>query len=187
MTMTRLIALMVVVVCTLFTILLNAPLMIYFDWISLWIVVFGCAGLTALTFDDFGWFIKQAIPRFLAPERHQALSDEQSLHAARIARTVGDHALMIGSIATLIGAVQMLQGIEDPSAIGPALAVAFLTNLYAILIVAFMFFPVNRYFLAEVGGERVDSLDTMVGVHAQVLSTVVVLIPMGTIFLVFFG
>jgi Na+/glutamate symporter len=37
-------------------------------------------------------------------------------------------------IGTLIGVVKMLQNMDDPSAIGPAMAVALLTLLYGILL-----------------------------------------------------
>jgi len=43
----------------------------------------------------------------------------------------------MGMIGTLIGLVQMLQTLDDPSAIGPAMAVALLTTMYG-AIVAFM-------------------------------------------------
>ena len=36
----------------------------------------------------------------------------------------------MGMIGTLIGLVQMLQKLDDPSAIGPAMAVALLTTFY---------------------------------------------------------
>ena len=39
-----------------------------------------------------------------------------------------------GMIGTLIGLVQMLQALDDPSSIGPAMAVALLTTLYGAII-----------------------------------------------------
>lgn len=42
----------------------------------------------------------------------------------------GTFAPAMGMIGTLIGLVQMLQALDDPSAIGPAMAVALLTTLY---------------------------------------------------------
>lgn len=41
-----------------------------------------------------------------------------------------DYAPAMGMIGTLIGLVAMLQSMEDPSSIGPAMAVALLTTLY---------------------------------------------------------
>jgi len=180
----RLLALLGSCAFTMLAAAMLAPLVIYYDFYSAIIVGIGFVGLTVYTFDDLGWFFKQAVPRFLSPDHRTPLGAEQSLRAARIARTVGDHALLLGSICTLIGGIQMLRNLTDPSAIGPALAVAFLTNLYGIAIVAFCCFPMNRFFLADANTDGFDASDTMVGVYAQVLSSVMVLLPMGTIFLV---
>ena len=79
----------------------------------------------------------------------------------------------------------MLAGFTDPSQLGPALAVAFLTNLYSIVMVAFLFLPVSRFFVTQANTGFDGSLNPHVGVYAQVLSTVVVLIPLGTVYLTF--
>ena len=55
-------------------------------------------------------------------ERHQA--------GAEILDTMGTFFPAMGMIGTLIGLVQMLQTMEDPSTIGPAMAVALLTTFY---------------------------------------------------------
>jgi chemotaxis protein MotA len=47
-----------------------------------------------------------------------------------------------GMIGTLIGLVQMLQNMSDPSAIGPAMAVALLTTFYGSVIANVMTIPV---------------------------------------------
>lgn len=47
---------------------------------------------------------------------------------------VADLAPAMGMIGTLVGLVQMLANMSDPSAIGPAMAVALLTTLYGALI-----------------------------------------------------
>ncbi len=47
---------------------------------------------------------------------------------------MGQAAPAFGMIGTLIGLVQMLASLEDPSSIGPAMAVALLTTLYGALI-----------------------------------------------------
>jgi len=46
-----------------------------------------------------------------------------------------------GMIGTLIGLVQMLTRLEDPSAIGPAMAVAILTTFYGALLGNLVFQP----------------------------------------------
>lgn len=48
----------------------------------------------------------------------------------------------MGMIGTLIGLVQMLQALDDPSSIGPAMAVAMLTTLYGALIANLVCIPI---------------------------------------------
>jgi chemotaxis protein MotA len=47
----------------------------------------------------------------------------------------------LGMIGTLIGLVQMLQSMEDPSAIGPAMAVALITTFYGAILAYLLFLP----------------------------------------------
>ena len=68
------------------------------------------------------------------------LETEISFTAARhrqgqqILEGMGAAAPAFGMIGTLIGLVQMLASLEDPSSIGPAMAVALLTTLYGALL-----------------------------------------------------
>jgi len=48
--------------------------------------------------------------------------------------SLGAYGPAMGLIGTLIGLVQMLQGMSDPSTIGPAMAVALLTTFYGAII-----------------------------------------------------
>lgn len=57
-------------------------------------------------------------------------------------RGMGDSAPAFGMIGTLIGLVQMLSSMDDPSSIGPAMAVALLTTLYGALLANFLFLPI---------------------------------------------
>ena len=47
----------------------------------------------------------------------------------------------MGLIGTLIGLVQMLGNLEDPSSIGPAMAVALLTTFYGAVLANMFFLP----------------------------------------------
>lgn len=53
---------------------------------------------------------------------------------ARAFTLLNEVAPAMGMIGTLIGLVQMLANMDDPSSIGPAMAVALLTTLYGVLI-----------------------------------------------------
>jgi len=82
-------------------------------------------------------FIQEA----LELERDQLLSrlDE----GQRIYKAIGDAAPAFGMIGTLVGLVQMLSSMEDPSTIGPAMAVALLTTLYGAVVANLIALPIS--------------------------------------------
>ncbi|ROU00984.1 flagellar motor protein PomA [Marinobacter sp. R17] len=61
--------------------------------------------------------------------------------AERIFRGIGDAAPAIGMLGTLVGLVQMLNTLDDPSSIGPAMAIALLTTLYGAFIAQLIALP----------------------------------------------
>ena len=62
---------------------------------------------------------------------------------AEIFSTMGAYAPALGMIGTLIGLVQMLQTMDDPSRIGPAMAVALLTTFYGSIMANIMCLPIS--------------------------------------------
>ncbi len=60
--------------------------------------------------------------------------DERHRECIAVFEGIGDFAPAMGLIGTLIGLVQMLQQMDDPAAIGPAMAVALLTTFYGALL-----------------------------------------------------
>lgn len=70
-----------------------------------------------------------------------AIQDRHKL-GAEIFTTMGTFAPALGMIGTLIGLVQMLQTMSDPSTIGPAMAVALLTTFYGAIMANIMFLPI---------------------------------------------
>jgi len=60
---------------------------------------------------------------------------------SEILLTMGTFAPAMGLIGTLIGLVQMLQNMSDPSSIGPAMAVALLTTFYGAILANMVFLP----------------------------------------------
>ena len=60
---------------------------------------------------------------------------------ADIFTTMGTFAPAIGMLGTIIGLVQMLMQMEDPSKIGPAMALALLTTFYGTLLANLFFLP----------------------------------------------
>ncbi len=61
---------------------------------------------------------------------------------AEIFTSLGTFAPALGMIGTLIGLVQMLKTMDDPSTIGPAMAVALLTTFYGAILANILFLPI---------------------------------------------
>ena len=68
--------------------------------------------------------------------------EERHSIGAEIFTTMGTFAPAFGLIGTLIGLVQMLQSMEDPSTIGPAMAVALLTTFYGAVMANVILMPI---------------------------------------------
>lgn len=61
--------------------------------------------------------------------------------AERVFRGIGESAPAIGMLGTLVGLVQMLNTLDDPASIGPAMAIALLTTLYGAFIAQLVALP----------------------------------------------
>ena len=72
------------------------------------------------------------------------LTSVEDRHKARIGfwENVGSMGPAWGMIGTLVGLVNMLQALDDPSAIGPSMAVALITTLYGSLLANWICAPV---------------------------------------------
>ncbi len=62
---------------------------------------------------------------------------------AAIMATLGEFAPAMGMIGTVIGLVQMLRTMSDPSSIGPAMAVALITTFYGAVLANLVFNPMS--------------------------------------------
>ena len=58
--------------------------------------------------------------------------------------SLGDLFPAFGMIGTLIGLIQMLQNLSDPSALGPGMAVAMITTLYGAILANTLCIPVSK-------------------------------------------
>ncbi|MFN4262112.1 MAG: MotA/TolQ/ExbB proton channel family protein [Thioalkalivibrionaceae bacterium] len=73
-------------------------------------------------------------------------------------RTMGDAFPAFGMIGTLIGLIQMLTSLDDPAAIGPAMAIALLTTLYGALIANLVALPIADKLEVRSAEERINKL-----------------------------
>jgi chemotaxis protein MotA len=69
-------------------------------------------------------------------------------------RGVGDLAPAWGMIGTLIGLVQMLASLDDPAAIGPAMAIAMLTTFYGAVIANLVALPLADKLAIKTDSDR---------------------------------
>ena len=70
------------------------------------------------------------------------LTIERHEMGQQIFKSIGEVAPAMGMIGTLIGLVQMMANMDDPKAIGPAMAVALLTTLYGAVIANAIALPI---------------------------------------------
>ena len=69
--------------------------------------------------------------------------DERHRLGAEIFMTMGNFAPAMGMIGTLIGLVKMLMQMDDPSSIGPSMAVALITTFYGVILANLVFIPIS--------------------------------------------
>jgi len=81
-----------------------------------------------------------------------SISDRHS-RGKGIFDTMGKYAPAFGMIGTLIGLVIMLQNMDDPSKIGPGMAVALLTTLYGALVANLVCLPLADKLARRSGDE----------------------------------
>ena len=83
-----------------------------------------------------------------------------------IFKAIADVAPAMGMIGTLIGLVQMLSAMDDPKAIGPAMAVALLTTLYGAIIANAFATPIADKLAHRSGEERLNKTLILEAINA---------------------
>ena len=79
---------------------------------------------------------------------------ERMTRSANILRRAAEVAPAMGLIGTLVGLIQMLARLDDPSTIGPAMAVALLTTFYGAVMAYMVFAPVAAKIDRNASDER---------------------------------
>jgi chemotaxis protein MotA len=67
--------------------------------------------------------------------------EERHKVGAELMKAMGTFAPAFGMIGTIIGLIQMLGSMEDPSSIGPSMAIALVTTFYGALLANAVFLP----------------------------------------------
>lgn len=97
-------------------------------------------------------------PNFIreSMERERDLYIERLQEGKRFYKQLGDAAPAFGMIGTLVGLVQMLAAMDDPAAIGPAMAIALLTTLYGALVSNVICIPIVDKLDSKLDGEDLN-------------------------------
>jgi len=74
-------------------------------------------------------------------QKKMSLTKKNLDTGVKVFQGMGSYGPAFGMIGTLIGLVQMLANLDDPSSIGPAMAVAMITTFYGALLANLIFIP----------------------------------------------
>ena len=102
--------------------------------------------------------------------REMELAIQRQEVGERVFRAIGDSAPAFGMVGTLVGLVQMLSSMSDPTSIGPAMAVALLTTLYVVLIAQLVALPIADKLDAKNAIERANKvliIEAIVQIHER--------------------
>ena len=115
-------------------ILMGSPLAIFLDPNSVLIVLGIVTGgaLASLPPSRIGHALRDSFSK-------KGLSPERAQESSGVFFRLSELAIAGGFLGTVIGLVQMLQNMDDPTAIGPAMAVALLTLFYGIMLSELVF------------------------------------------------
>ena len=90
---------------------------------------------------------------------------QRHIRSASVLRRAGEVAPAMGLIGTLVGLVQMLGNLDDPSTIGPSMAVALLTTFYGAVLANMLFLPLasklERNSVIEATIQRIYTMGAM--------------------------
>ena len=115
------------------------------------------------------------IRKMLTKEMDLAIQRQEV--GAKVFMAIGDSAPAFGMFGTLVGLVQMLSQMDDPSSIGKAMAVALLTTLYGVLIAHLVALPIAEKLMAKIEQERDNRLlimESVAQIHEKQNPTILV-------------
>lgn len=99
-------------------------------------------------------------------QKKMALTKKNLDTGADIFASMGAYAPAFGMIGTLIGLVQMLANLDDPSSIGPKMAVAMITTFYGAIMANLFFIPMSD----KLSGRNQEEITNMNIIFEGILS-----------------
>nr|WP_312855426.1 MotA/TolQ/ExbB proton channel family protein [Litoribacterium kuwaitense] len=97
-----------------------------------------------------------------------ALENRHAKHR-QLLEKAGAYAPAWGMIGTLIGLVLMLRDLNDPSTLGPSMAVALITTLYGTLMANLLFLPMAAKLKAKTDEEvfyKLVAIEAVIGIQS---------------------
>jgi flagellar motor component MotA len=132
-------------------ILLGSPFFVFFDVTAVLIVVIG----------TFFMLLCSGMGRWLAGGSLSPWGAHECRKTSHVAHSGGILAIAMGGLGCLIGLVSMLRNMDDPSNIGPAMAVTLLATFYAALMNLLFFVPMSRHFAEAALDAEADGVTTV--------------------------
>lgn len=99
-------------------------------------------------------------------ETEIAAIESRHTRGAEIFTAMGTYSPALGMIGTLIGLIQMLQQMDDPGSIGPAMAVALITTFYGAMLANLVFLPMAAKLRNRSGEETLTKEIVLEGILA---------------------
>lgn len=109
--------------------------------------------------------------------REMDLAIQRQEMGSRVFSAIGESAPAFGMFGTLVGLIQMLSQMDDPTRIGMAMAVALLTTLYGVLIANLVSLPIADKLMTKTEQERENRLliiESIAQIHEKQNPTVVI-------------
>lgn len=88
-------------------------------------------------------------------ETEMITTQDQRVRAVQVFQIMGTYAPSMGLIGTLIGLIQLLGSLNDPSTVGPAMSLALITTLYGAVLANVFFLPIAGKMRARCESESV--------------------------------
>ncbi|MDX5300144.1 MAG: flagellar motor protein [Gammaproteobacteria bacterium] len=87
--------------------------------------------------------------------------EQSELEAARVYDAMGGYSPTIGIIGAVMGLIQVMTNLEDPSTLGTGIATAFVATIYGVALANLLFFPVASK-LKEIVRRRTQYQELMI-------------------------
>jgi flagellar motor component MotA len=131
---------------------LGAPMLLFFDELSFLLVIVGTGVASILVHGprSISRVLVGGYARMLAPVRFSAWGAEECREVLRCVHSAGAISALLAGAGALIGLVQMLSTMDDPSRIGPAMAMVLMSLMYGLTLNLFIFVPMSGYYARRV-------------------------------------